>query len=737
MKILKWLAGIVVALVVILGLGVVALVYLVDWNNFKDTIQNQVRQQTGRDLEIAGDLDPSVFPWAGISIGEITLANAEGFGDQPFARVARADVKVEVLPLLRRAVNIRTVELEGLELDLQRAGDGRTNWDDLVSGQSTTTTTEDDTTTEVEGNSATIAALEVGGIDVVDANVSWRDATTATDLRLRDFNLSTGSIALQEPFDLSTDFAVASESMAIGATVEAGAEVTVDLENQVYSVSGFELDANAEGDAVPNGRLAAMLVADVTARLGEQQVTIDALALEAAGVRLEGEVEVSGLDTEPTITGRLDSERFSPREVIEQLALPPVETADPDVLQNAAVGLAFTATPASVAVEELELLLDDSRVTGEARVPSLDGAVPPLRFALNLDTIDVDRYLPPPADADAPSEDAPAEPAPEGDVPIELPEDLLRALDIEGEVSIGSLTVSGLTVSDVVVPVRAGAGRVGIESAAARLYDGALDTTAGVDVTSDVPRYTADVVLAGIQAAPLLTDLLEADPFMSGRGEVTATIESTGGTVDALTRALGGEFALAFDDGAINGVNIGYQMRRVRAAFGSGSVSDEPEQAKTDFSSLTVSGTIEEGVVQSDDLDMRSPLLRLEGSGNVDLPGEAVDYILTTQVSGTAEGQGGRDLAELGGLRLDIPIRGSFVELAEDPAGVIMGGLRDSFRGNLESEARARAEAEADRVRQQARDRLEQQEEAVRQQVEENKDELREKLGDELEGLFK
>jgi AsmA protein len=175
MKLLKWLLGTFVVLLLVVGVGIAALVYLVDWNDFKETIQNQVKKQTGRELTIAGDLSPSVFPWAGISIGEISLANADGFGDQSFASIRGADVKVKLLPLLKREINVRTVQLSGLQVDLQRTADGTTNWDDLLQSTTTTTTTEDastdeEVTTEVEGSSATIAALAVGGIDISDAN---------------------------------------------------------------------------------------------------------------------------------------------------------------------------------------------------------------------------------------------------------------------------------------------------------------------------------------------------------------------------------------------------------------------------------------------------------------------------------------------------------------------------------------------------------------------------------------
>ena len=169
-----------------------------------------------------------MFPWAGITIGQINLANAKGFGDQPFASIGGADVKVKLLPLIKREINVRTVELTGLDLDLQRAADGTTNWDDLLKTTTATTTEEvsgdEEVTTEVEGSSATIAALAVGGIQITNANVSWTDASTGTDAKLSGFNLLTGAIELEKPFDLDVDFSVISNSMDIQADVKGNAK---------------------------------------------------------------------------------------------------------------------------------------------------------------------------------------------------------------------------------------------------------------------------------------------------------------------------------------------------------------------------------------------------------------------------------------------------------------------------------------------------------------------------------
>ena len=735
MKLLKWLAIIVVALVLVLGIGIGALVYLVDWNDQKERIQGLVKTHTGRDLVIAGDLDPSVFPWAGISIGEISLSNADGFGDLPFAKMGSADVKVELLPLLRRTVNIRTVELSGLELDLQRNAEGITNWDDLIATTSTRTTTEEEAgdaevTTEVEGNTATIAALAVGGIDISNATVRWTDAQAGLDAQLSDFDLKTGTIELAKPFSLETNFSVASNSLDLAADIDGSGEVMIDLESQTYSLSGFTLNTDAKGPSFPGGALEASLGANVVAALGEQSVSVDELTLNALGMALKGQVDVTGLDAEPTVVGNLASDEFSPREMFEMLGIEAPVTADEAALTRASLGLSFTATPASVAMTDIAIALDDTNLTGTASVPSLEGAVPPLRFDLALDAINLDRYLPPKAEGEAEERaeeggDAPAAEPSDPDAPIVLPTEMLQALDVDGTFTAGELIVSNLSTTDIVIPVKASGGKVGVDGVTASLYQGAISATANLDVSGGTPRYAAAADLADIQAEPLLGDLLQKDSFLSGGGNFGLDITTSGDTVNALKAGLDGNFSSAFADGSINGINLGYQLRRAKAALTLQTLSADEAEAKTDFSSLSVSGVFDNGVMTSNDLDMRAPLLRLDGAGTVALPAEKIDYVLGLLVTGTIEGQGGDDAEDLSGLDLDVGIDATFTELAEDPVKVLLSGLSSSYTSALQGNAKAAAEAKAEALKAEAQEALDAKEA-----------ELKEKLESELEGVI-
>ena len=457
MKVIKWIFISLFVVVLLIGVAAAALVYLVDWNDFRDTIQVQAKKHTGRDLVIAGDLKPSIFPWLGVSIGDISLANAEGFGETPFAQMGSADIKVKLLPLLKKEVNVRTVELQGLSLDLQRAADGTSNWDDLVKSGDTATESDNETT-QNEGDSPAINALSVGGITVSDANISWNDAQSGTDAKLAGFNLQTNAIELQKPFDLTTDFSLSSNSLGLAADVNGSGEVAVDLENQMYSLSGLTLQTNAVGDALPNGKLDATLNADILARLSEQTVSVKGLSLDALGLILSGNIDVANLDTAPAVAGQLSSNEFNPLDLFATLGIDAPTTADDSVLKTASLSMALDATQSSASLNDLTIKLDDTTFSGTASVPSLAGDISPLRFNFGVDAIDLDRYLPPVAEESASGSDnttSAGGPAATGDEPIDLPLELLRQLDIEGQFNVGTVKVRNLTTSDIAVPITA------------------------------------------------------------------------------------------------------------------------------------------------------------------------------------------------------------------------------------------------------------------------------------------
>ncbi|MDV7398257.1 hypothetical protein RZS08_43035, partial [Arthrospira platensis SPKY1] len=107
----------------------------------------------------------------------------------------------------------------------------------------------------------------------------------------------------------------------------------------------------------------------------------------------------------------------------------------------------------SLMLRDIELQMDDSRLSGEAGLADLSKQA--LRFDLSLDAINLDRYLPPDTREGAATPGAAASAAAGG-----APPEALKALDMQGRLSIGRLVASGLTVSDIEINTRAEGGLI-------------------------------------------------------------------------------------------------------------------------------------------------------------------------------------------------------------------------------------------------------------------------------------
>jgi len=724
------LAGALVAIAVIIA--------VVDPNEYRDEIRQAVQRETGRELRIDGDLELSLFPWIGLGVGGLQLGNAPGFGEQPFAAVREAQIRVQLLPLLSRELRIDTIRLDGLSLALQRDAEGRGNWEDLAGGGEDAAADTDSSAAagdDAGQGGGGLAALAIGGLQIVDAQITLRDRQAGSDLAVDQVNLRLGAVLPDEPFPLEFGARYASASQGVAALLALSGEVTVAAGLQRLAIAGLELSVDASGEVVPGGSQRLQLTADVGVDLAAQTARLAGLSGEAAGVAWSGELEVVELLAAPRASGRLEIAEFDARALLERLAMAAPDSADAEALGAVSAALSFSADADSAALSELLIGLDGSRLSGDLAVT--DYAAPGLEFALELDRIDVDRYLPPPAPEGAAEQsgDQPAGGQAAGgqaggsaagavatadadDIPIELPLELLRSLQLDGRLRIGELKVAGLRAAQVDLPLSAADGLVQIPGLAADLYGGTLRQSARLDARGEQPAFAADARLAGVDIGPLLVDATGSES-LSGKGSVDVDLRTGGATVGALKRALDGELAVDLRNGAVPGIDIGADLRRAEAKLKGESFGAEDARASTDFASLAVSAVIEQGVLRSDDLDMRSPLLRVGGDGSVDLPREYVDYRARVLLTDSTKGQGGRARSELAGWKITVPIRGHFDELATDFVGAVTAALKER--------AKAKLKAREDEIKRELRESEEQAKRKLREREEQAKRELREK----------
>jgi len=704
LKIILSIAALLVALVVV---AAIVLPMVIDPNDYKAEIMSAVKDKTGRNLEIEGDIGLSVFPWLGLDLGALRLGNAEGFAEKYMASMNAVQVRVKLLPLLKKQLEVDTVKLAGLKLNLAKDAKGRTNWADLQGESDQETAGPGDTG---PGEPAGLGSLAVGGIEVTDATIVWDDRSADTRYVVDDLSFSTGEIAAGKPFDLDLRFKVAATEPAMASQFELTGEVLIAPNLEAVDVRNMMLDIHAQGDGVPNGKARVSLKTDVALDLAAQTLRMPNLILEALGLNITGNVDGSAITGDaPQFSGALKVVGFTPRDLIRALGQPMPVTADPAVLDKADAALDWDASTKHFAVKALLLHLDDTTVTGNARVDSFDA--PAIAFALAVDTFNLDRYLPPPA-AEG---EAAAKPAPAGkDAPPQL--EGLRKLNLNGKVTVGTMRAFNLEYRDAELQVKSRDGVLRMHPIGAKLYGGSYQGDITLDASKKTPRISVNENIADVQAGPLLKDLMGDDKLL-GTANMKAKFTGTGLTPEELRRSVNGTASFTFTNGAVKGVNIAALIRKARAALKGQPAAAETGQNQTDFAELSGTVNVANGLARNDDLLLQSPLLRIAGAGQTSLVDESIDYTLTTKLVGSLEGQGGKGLEDLKGVAIPVKVGGSWSKPSYTP-----------------DVAAALGEAAKEKVKEKVDEKIEEQKQKIQEKI---GDRLGDQLGDKLKGLFK
>lgn len=721
----KLLAILLGLLVVILLAAGIYLRFFFDPNAFKPQLTALVEERTGRQLSIEGDIGVSLFPWLALQAGPLVLGNATGFGPEPFARVGRVDARIRLMPLLERRLEIGTLVVEDLAVHLARDAAGRDNWSDLAAAGSSAAPSDQPASASAEPaeGSPAISGFAFAGLELRNAAFTWRDAGTGMAADLSDLNLSTGEIVLGAPINLVTSFRLALPASGLSADLALEGDLMADLPSQRFGVSGGVIGAHLKGSPVPGGelRLAAELQGVVD--LSQQLLSVESLALDAEGLVARATLEGERIIDAPSFQGRVSVDSFNADQWLAEALGVKLDSADPKALSAVSLQSDIQATAESVTLSAVRLDVDDSVITGTVSVPDFQG--PALRLGILVDKLDLDRYLPPRSESADDAGNA-AEGGGEQSAPASL--DPLRKLDLKADLGVGSLRVHGLDIYDLELRATAQGGLLEVAPLTAKTAGGRVDIRAGLDVRRDLPGFRLQSDAAGIQLGPLLEQFADNDK-LTGTANIQADLRGSGLDADSIKRSLNGEARLQFRDGAVRGFDLIRLIRNgVRVVKGKAPI--EPGKVEeTEFSAVSASLAVRDGVIDTRDLEATAPLLRLTGQGTVDLPRELIDFRTRAVLVGSLEGQGGRDLEQLLGVPIPVKITGSFAEPKVTPD--VEQILQEQAVRELRDKAAGEADEKVDKLQEKLEKKLQD------KLGEEESKGLSEQLGSELKKLFR
>lgn len=728
-----------IAVVAIVLLAVIALVVFAasfDADKYKPDIVRAVKEKTGRTLAIGGPISLSVFPQLGIALQQVQLS--EPNSDKTFARIGKLQGSLALLPLLSREVVVDKVVIAGLSADVVRRKDGTSNIDDLLNGGKPAEAGQRGAKQPQPGAAGTPAGgeavgqtsgapikLDVQGIDISADSLGWTDEG-GTRVRATELRLKTGRIGEDAPgkLELSARIQGDQPNMDAKLTLNTGYKFALQRGAFVLDDMVLRLTGNLPGAAGADVSIKGDVESDSTQRT----LKVDGLQVNAkTGQGLEVTLSVPSLLSSPqrsaegaaTVTFKLDRPDLT---LQGKLASPVSANAEAKTVQLRRLTGELNASGSSIPQKSMKLVLEggleanwDKKTASGLLNAKVDastvktqfnanaaGAVPNIGFSIDIDQLDLDRYLPPKSEAaQGKTGGSGASAAGKGAAGAEKPMDLaaLHKVNLNGQVHAGRITAYKVKLDKLAAALRIANGRLDLSSLSAALYDGSLAGSASLDAAG---HAAVKQQLSGVNIGPLLRDALNKD-FIEGHGNVALDVTTVGLTVPAMKKALGGTASVNLRDGAVKGINLAEAFRKAKSLLGAKGAQEQTasKSEKTDFSELSASFRIHDGIAHNDDLSLKSPFVRLGGSGDVNVGADSVDYLAKASIVDTSGGQGGKELAELKGLT--VPVR--------------LSGPYDALKYRIDFGSMAT--------------------EAVKQKAEEKvKEQLKDKLGDKLKGLF-
>ena len=461
---------------------------------------------------------------------------------------------------------------------------------------------------------------------------------------------------------------------------------------------------------------------------GPFEFAVDAPALNispasATGEALTGRVRISGLDASFGLNGisgnageldikeaKLDSTSKNGERIVKLNFASPlslnllqrsgglsglrgdVNITDPGLpkgsLQIPVIGSVTADLLKDQATSKINAVLEGGKFDLSADITKLSDS-PRVNFALVVDTLDLDKLVPPVA-APAPKppaegkkdESKPAQPAPAPAAPADDSIDLsaLVGPSVNGTLKVGKLVVRGLKADDVGASVKLDKGKLEITSLTAGLYGGKLAGALTVDAAQG-NQLATKMSLAGIAIEPFLMDLANRN-VLSGTGSLALDLKTAGANAYAMKSGLGGTMQLRLRDGAVKGINLTQTLRDLKAAFKPES-QDETVPADTSkqtaFSEMDADLAFTKGVAAVKRLNVVSPLLRVtQGDpATIDFVKSELDLVARARVVNPAADPEGQELIDLKDVTIPVHVKGPFEKptytlLWKDAVGAIL-----------------------------------------------------------------
>ncbi|MBK1781679.1 AsmA family protein [Advenella sp. WQ 585] len=243
----KWLKRVLVGLVVLLlvtFVGGAVFLLTFDPNAYKYKLEEIVRSNYDRDLQINGDIELSLFPRIGLSVNQLSLS--EPGNDDVFVSINSARFAVAIWPLISNRFVVDHVAVSGFKAWVVRDETGHLNFEDLFE-QKNTAVVADSLKESVNANTVlpqpynTDFKIDIAGLELQNGEVYFRDISSHLDMRLKNMTINTGRVTFDQPFDITLAAQLEGDRPKVNAQLNVQGLLKLDPVTKLYNAQKLEV----------------------------------------------------------------------------------------------------------------------------------------------------------------------------------------------------------------------------------------------------------------------------------------------------------------------------------------------------------------------------------------------------------------------------------------------------------------------------------------------------------------
>ncbi len=223
-KLFKLLVKIAVVCVILLAAGLITLRIMFPPEKLKAMAVDYAKTNLQREISF----DKISFNVIGVTLDNFALSENTTFQNGTFVKADKLVVKLALMPLLKKRVEISTVSVDGLDINVIKNKDGSFNFDTLIPSSDGENTPAE---TANKDNSAVAFVLLADRIVLNNCNFTYKDLQTGMDASVNKLQVEIREFDLDSPFDVKIKFTTEYSAAGLNMTVPVSISLRTFLAN--------------------------------------------------------------------------------------------------------------------------------------------------------------------------------------------------------------------------------------------------------------------------------------------------------------------------------------------------------------------------------------------------------------------------------------------------------------------------------------------------------------------------